>query len=398
MSRATTGLVARTRRVPMPEDPLALLGPGGFAWIHADGGLVTSGTAARVPAAEAADRLATVDCDDDVRRPGTGPVAAGALPFDDPGRAELVVPCRVWGWERGGAAWCTVLGPDDEPPAPAPPPRPGPARFVVTAGQGLDAWRRNVRRALEAIDRGEIEKVVLAREVEVEADTDLDVRVLAARLLATQPGCWVYASGGVVGASPELLVSRRGGEVVSRPLAGTVPRGTTREDDDRRVDALRASMKDAYEHRLVADEVARVLREVCTDVTVDAQPRVMRFADVAHLATTVRGRAGDHAPDALTLALALHPTPAVGGTPREPALALIGELEPFARGPYAGPVGWVDARGDGDVAVALRGAQVEGRRARLVAGAGIVAGSDPDDEWVETQAKLEPVLRALVRP
>jgi menaquinone-specific isochorismate synthase len=141
-----------------------------------------------------------------------------------------------------------------------------------------------------------------------------------------------------------------------------------------------------------------VLEPRCADLHADAVPEVAVFGPVAHLATPIRGRLSTPAPSALELARLLHPTPAVGGTPRRAALDAIRELEGFDRGRYAGPVGWVDARGDGEWAIALRGAELDGARARLVAGAGIVAGSDPDAEWAETQAKLEPMLRALVRP
>ncbi|MFI5053710.1 MAG: isochorismate synthase MenF, partial [Acidimicrobiia bacterium] len=204
---------------------------------------------------------------------------------------------------------------------------------------------------------------------------------------------FVYAIEGFVGASPELLVRRVGTIVESRPVAGT-----SLADGEESLRALAASVKDTREHRYVVDAIVAALGERCEELTVEAIPEVAVFGPVAHLATPIRGRLCEPAPNALELARLLHPTPAVGGTPRRPALDAIRALEGFDRGRYAGPVGWVDARGDGEWAIALRGAEIEGTRARLVAGAGIVAGSDPDAEWAETQAKLEPMLRALIRP
>jgi len=212
-------------------------------------------------------------------------------------------------------------------------------------------------------------------------------------LVASQPGSFVYASQGFVGASPELLVRRVGTVVESRPVAGT-----TVADSDAALLALAASVKDTREHRFVVDGIVDVLAPRCDELHADAVPDVAVFGPVAHLATPIRGRLAAPAPTALELAQLLHPTPAVGGTPRRAALDAIRALGGFDRGRYAGPVGWVDARGDGEWAIALRGAELDGARARLVAGAGIVAGSDPDAEWAETQAKLEPMLRALVVP
>jgi menaquinone-specific isochorismate synthase len=274
--------------------------------------------------------------------------------------------------------------------APAPPP---PTRFRVAAPRTRDDWRRAVERALAAIDVGDLEKVVLAREVLIEADAAFDAHEIVRRLVASQPGSFVYASEGFVGASPELLVRRTGDVVESRPVAGT-----TVADSDEALLALAASVKDTREHRYVVDGIVDVLGPRCAELHTDAVPEVAVFGPVAHLATPIRGRLTAPAPSALDLARLLHPTPAVGGTPRRAALDAIRDLEGFDRGRYAGPVGWVDARGDGEWAIALRGAELDGARARLVAGAGIVAGSDPEAEWAETQAKLEPMLRALVRP
>jgi menaquinone-specific isochorismate synthase len=392
---APARLRAVTREVGRAAEPVADLdalvaacGPHDFAWLHHDLRIVATGVAARVTAVDAADALAAIEVDDPIRLPGTGAIAVGALPFDPEQAGELVIPARVRG-ESGGRSWLTEIGPavDDVPDA-----RDGPARFTVAATRTREEWEAIVERAIAAIARGEMEKVVLAREIVVEADQPFDVRDVLARLVHQQPGCFVYASSGLVGASPELLVRRVGPVVESRPVAGTaVAEG---EESLRR---LAASVKDTHEHRFVVDGIVDALRPVCTMLEAGT-PQVAVFGPIAHLATPVRGELAADAPDALALARLLHPTPAVGGTPRRAALDSIRDLEGFDRGRYAGPVGWVDARGDGEWAIALRGAELDGSRARLVAGAGIVAGSDPAAEWAETQAKLEPMLRALVRP
>jgi menaquinone-specific isochorismate synthase len=260
---------------------------------------------------------------------------------------------------------------------------------------GRAVWTESVRRILATIDAGEVRKVVLARQLVVEGGGSFDRRVILDRLRRSHPSCFTYAAGDFVGASPELLIRRRGGEVASCPMAGTVRRGDTPEEDEALVAGLRRSVKETEEHRLLVEAVVSALAPVCAEPPTAGEPDVVRFPTVSHLATRVSGVLREPAPSALALAGLLHPTPAVGGLPRAEALAAIAALEGFDRGLYAGPVGWVDAHGDGEFAVALRGAQLDGPRARLVAGAGIVAGSDPDAEWAETEAKLRPMLAAV---
>jgi menaquinone-specific isochorismate synthase len=357
--------------------------------LHHETRLVASGVAARIAPDDVTAALAAIELDDPLELPGSGALAVGALPFDPDVAGELVIPARIHG-QVEGRAWVTEIGPAHvEGPARSV----DPARFTVAATRTRDEWEAAVRRALDAIARGSLEKVVLAREVLVEADTPFLPREVLARLLVQQPGCFVFASDGLVGASPELLVRRVRDVVESRPVAGTAV-----ADGDESLRRLAASVKDTHEHRFVVDAIVDALAPLCHELAVAEIPDVAVFGPIAHLATPVRGRLHDPAPDALALARRLHPTPAVGGTPRRAALDTIRALEGFDRGRYAGPVGWVDARGDGEWAIALRGAELDGTCARLVAGAGIVAGSDPGAEWAETQAKLEPMLRALVRP
>jgi menaquinone-specific isochorismate synthase len=344
--------------------------------------------------------------------PGAGPIAVGALPFDDRTPGSLVVPALVVMRRADGSGWVTTIGPGSGRPEPDPE-RIGHCSshgHTVLNGHAIAAsgadvalhelpgqavWTESVRRILATIDAGEVRKVVLARELVVEAGGRFDRRVILDRLRRSHPSCFTYAAGDFVGASPELLIRRRGNEVASCPMAGTVRRGDTPEEDEALVAGLRRSVKEAEEHRLLVEEVVSALAPVCAEPPTAGEPDVVRFPTVSHLATRVSGVLRDPAPSALALAGRLHPTPAVGGLPRSEALAAIADLEGFDRGLYAGPVGWVDANGDGEWAVALRGAQLDGPRARLSAGAGIVAGSDPDAEWAETEAKLRPMLAAV---
>ena len=391
-----SGLVARTRAVDRPGDLLDAFSPDGFAWLSDGSGFVTSGVAARVRAGDVDRVLAGLEVDDPVARVGTGAIAVSALPFHDASAGELVIPASVAGVDADGSAWRTEIGTTSPFASSATPP---PTRFSVEGRVSRAEWTSQVHAILDAVDAGDLAKAVLAREVVVHADAPFDTRVVVGRLRATQGGCVVFAADGLVGATPELLVRRQGASVTSRPMAGTIPRGATDAGDSAAEAALAASVKDGLEHRLVVDAVVEGLRAGGVDVTTVRGPDVARLATVSHLATTIAGtvepRSGR---SALELALRLHPTPAVGGAPQDVALAMLDDLETFDRGRYAGPVGWVDAHGDGEWAVALRCAELEGSTARLVAGAGVVAGSDPDAEWAETQAKLEPMLRVLVQP
>ncbi|MGZ8766153.1 MAG: isochorismate synthase [Acidimicrobiia bacterium] len=384
-------VVARTRFLPDDLDPLDALGPDGFAWLHDGVGFVTAGVAARVPVGDVDRVLAGFAVDDAVRGSGTGVIAVGALPFDPRTAGEMVVPAMVVGRTADGKAWITDV--ESVPPTPiAVSPRP--TRFTVRQGMGRDAWDAAVMRVRTEIDRDAVRKVVLARDVHVAADEPFDLPRVVRRLRTEQPGCFVFSVDGLVGASPELLLARAGLDVWSRPLAGTTPR-----IDDAALAGLAASTKDADEHRFVVDALVEEFRRRCGETVRVAGPEIMRFSTLAHLATTISGRLpAARAESALAFARALHPTPAVGGTPNDAAAALIDELEDGSRGRYAGPVGWVDADGNGEFALALRSAEIDGTDAVLRAGAGIVAGSDPGAEWAETEAKLAPMLSALIRP
>ncbi|MGO9876328.1 MAG: isochorismate synthase MenF [Acidimicrobiia bacterium] len=381
-------LAARTELLTDGGNLLDHLGPDGTAWLDGPRGFATAGIAAIVEPSHAVAALRAISRDDVATNQTThaaiGPRAVGALPFAGGGR--MIVPARIVERDRDGLMWRTVIGPAMPDTLRAAARSTTPTSYTISQVTDADAWDTNVSAVLALVDAGAVEKVVLAREVVIDASEPFDIGTIARTLHATQPDCIVYVDHGFVGASPELLVRRADHAVTARPMAGTGPRA----------DELVHSTKDAREHHFVVEAVVGVLSTVCDDVHALAV-RPVALTDLTHLATTITARVRDLDTSALDLALALHPTPAVGGTPRSMALATISRLERSPRGLYGGPCGWVDARGDGEFVVALRGAQIHGTRARLHAGAGIVAGSRSDTEWAETRAKLEPMLRALVR-
>ncbi len=266
-------------------------------------------------------------------------------------------------------------------------------------GAEREAWAAAVSAVLEAVRVGELEKAVLARIQDLELDRVPAVGDLVRFLRHENPRAHVFlfdfAPGGTLfGAAPEVLAELRGGRLHATAVAGSAARGDDDETDRRQADALLASKKDRAEHRMTVDEMRDVLTDRVTGLQVADDPRILPLARIQHLESPIEGavREGE---DVLSLVAALHPTPAVCGRPREAALRLIRAREPFARGWYAGPVGWFDVRGEGDFVPALRVGVGYGRRWRLFAGAGIVEGSDPELEWEETALKFEPALRAL---
>lgn len=415
-------LRARTRRLDADVDLLAFAGDDGAVFEKARAGVAGRGRALTIdwPAGDpagaaraAAEALAAIAADDEVGVPGTGPVAFGALPFVPGGAATLVVPEVVVGRVADGTRWITVVDDDGaprnpdlpDPDAPSPAdlvgPRasgPQPQRYTVESAHPPEWWCDLVELATKTMAGGAFEKVVLARRVDVTTDHPLDRHAVLDRLRTAYPGCHIVGIGAFVAASPELLVSVAGDIVRSHPMAGTAPRGGDPATDQRLAASLLASTTYRHEHQVTIDMVHDTLLGWCSYVDYEAEPSVVAVANLQHLATLVEGRLSRPTPSVLDLVAALHPTPAVAGRPRDVAVDWIAAHEDIDRGRYAGTAGWVDAAGNGAWAVSVRCAEIEGTRARLFAGNGIVADSDPRTELAETRVKLQAMLSAIVRP
>ena len=276
--------------------------------------------------------------------------------------------------------------------------RPGPDRFEVTYPESKDHYLRRVVSAKEAIAAGSFEKVVLARNCIVTANLPYRQDHLVTAIRSAQPKTTVFAIDGFLGASPELLIARRGTQIASTPLAGTVPHLPDAADNAATIASLFSSHKERFEHRVVVEEIEKVLTACGANLEAASEPEPLELATVTHLATHITGSLDiddTRRPSALELALALHPTPAIGGSPREAALAYLARTEPFERGRYGGPVGYVDANGDGAWWIGIRSATVDKNEAVLCAGGGIVAESDPESEFAETEAKFAALLPIL---
>lgn len=363
-------------------------GDAGFRLHAPSARLDAEGCLARLPAGPAATLGARAAAFFATPRPGPA-LLVGALPFDPHRDDALYQPARV-----SGAATAAAPGPVHVSHAVAEP----------TADAYAEAVARCVARLREADGDPALRKVVLARSLRVETVAAVDPHRLAARLgedasvttyvaplpvAAGQPPAWL------VGATPELLISRRGRSAISHPLAGSARRRADAGDDARAAEALLASAKDQGEHRHVVEAILDGLAPLCSRLHAPATPSLQATATMWHLGTRIEGRLKDPTVSAAALAGLLHPTPAVCGAPRLPALEAIRALEPVDRGFYAGAVGWTDAAGDGDWYVSIRCARVQGRAMRLFAGAGIVVGSRPELEVDETDAKFMALLNAL---
>jgi len=408
-------LVARTREIADPGPLVGLLPTDHpMTWLRNGEGIVCWGTAlthqtsgpTRFTDASAwwQEVCDEARVDDELQLPGTGLICMGSFAFADaPGASTVVVPRVVVG-RRGDHTWLTLIGPEtetspelmqrpelmqhDEPPAPAS------VAFADGSRSAAD-WEGAVWEAVIRINAGELEKVVMARDLIATATNDIDVRWPIRRLAEAYDMCWTFHVDGMVGATPELLVRRERGLVTSRVLAGTIRRTGDDVRDVALAGQLARSSKDLEEHEYAVRSVAEALQPHCTSMNVPEVPFVLHLPNVMHLATDVTGVVDPSGANLLELAAALHPSAAVGGTPTKTAVDLIDQIEGMDRGRYAGPVGWFDANGDGEFGIALRSAHVSGNKARLFAGCGIVANSDPEAELAESQAKLVPVRDAL---
>ncbi|MBW9214008.1 isochorismate synthase [Mumia sp. zg.B53] len=421
--RGPLRLVAQTVSLDpaaLEDVPLTHLLPadGALAWVRDGDGIVGWGEAARIETAgdkrfaEASQWWREVSAHavvrDRVGVPGSGLLAFGSFAFADdsgrtrgrePGSSVLIVPRVVVG-RRGGTTWVTTIReealapsadvvPTDTPSAPED------AVFTDGSTSGTQ-WESIVAEAVRRIEAGRLDKVVLARDLVADLAAPLDVRAPLRRLAEAYPNCWTFHVDHLFGATPEMLVRRERGLVTSRVLAGTIRRTGDDARDLALAGSLARSSKDLEEHEYAVRSVADALEPYCSSTNVPETPFVLHLPNVMHLATDVAGVVADHeSASALDLAEALHPSAAVGGTPRSVALELIAEIEHLDRGRYAAPVGWIDADGDGEWGIALRSAEYDGARVRLFAGCGIVADSDPEAELAEAQAKLVPVRDAL---
>lgn len=362
-------------------------------------GFAGRGEAARVPVDAAVALLASIEHDDRVG--GTpGPIAIGAVPFLPGADAELIVPAVLVGKDADGRAWVTSIDEPEIDVFDSAEPEPSAASYVLRPGTAIETYLDAVAAARDAVRAGRLDKAVIARPVFVESDRQIDVHAVLRRLKATFGSSYRFSVEGFIGASPELLVEVAGDVVRAHPLAGTT-RTTGDPELDRQLAAeLQASEKNQIEHRLAIEMVRDTLLPYCSYLDWAPEPSIVKVANVQHLGSQAEGRLSKPAPSVIELMRALQPTPAVGGHPRDAALALIAEVEGFERGPYGGCVGWVDGQGNGTWAVALRCAELAPDRtsARLVAGGGIVAASDPLAELAETQAKFQAMLSAIVRP
>ena len=390
-----------------PADPLVWSRRG--AWLVGVGDALTL-TAAGTDTASLADRwrevAAAAHVDDHVEAPGSGLVAFGALPFaaHSASPAVLTVPRLTIG-HAGDRTWATWVLPDAGAPDPTEPiPVPFGPHWSAAVGPGAltpEGYQDAVRAGLAAIAAGEVSKVVLARDLAGTVPAGSDLRRLVRSLASGYPATWVYAVHGLIGASPETLVTVAGGTVTARVLAGTVARGADPDADREAALALASSVKDLDEHGYAVRSLVDALTPHTSALAASEQPFTLALPNVWHLATDVEATTAADT-SVLDLIAVLHPTAAVAGTPTDAALAAIARIEPSDRGRYAGPVGWVDAHGDGEWAIALRGAQFDlaGADERGIpftahAGAGIVAGSDPEAELLETRVKFRPIVDAL---
>ena len=399
-------LVVRTVAVDLADLPLLDLLPeqDPLSWIRRDEGVVGWGVAARLETAGQtrfsdavkwwSETVARADVDDRVGEPGTGLLCFGAFAFaDEPGDSVLVVPQVIVG-RRGDRTWLTTISVETPTLAATGAPR-APVGLTFSDGsRNGEEWMTIVAEAVGRISSGDLEKVVLARDLIATLDEPLDVRWPLHRLADQYEMCWTFHVDGLFGATPELLVRRERGLVTSRVLAGTIRRTGDDERDLALAATLARSSKDLEEHEYAVRSVADALEPHCSSMNVPEAPFVLHLPNVMHLATDVNGVVHDVA-SSLQLAESLHPSAAVGGTPTSAAVALISEIEGMPRERYAGPVGWMDASGDGEWGIALRSALITDSGVRLFAGCGIVASSDPEAELAESQAKFVPVRDAL---
>ena len=376
-----------------------------FTWVRNGEGLVGWGVYAETTVVgagrfEAArtwwhEQLDSFEINNEVHGAGTGPVLFTSFAFDQQEESRLVIPKVVVGI-KNQTTWITWIGDENQPkllekPAGTQLPK------VTWRDNDIDAWKKKVQSAVEVIRRDSLDKVVLAREIIADIDSPIDPRTVLRKLAKDYPGTWVYSNNGLIGATPELLIRLNNSMVVSRVLAGTISKTGDDSKDLALAASLARSSKDLEEHEYAVRSVADALAPFCSSTNVPDAPFVLHLSNVMHLATDVTGaiKEGHKVIDIFSILSKLHPSAAVCGTPTNAAAELIKQFEGINRGRYAGPIGWIDARGDGEQGLALRCGYLKDREVHAYAGCGIVAGSDAEHEAAESQAKLLPIINAL---
>ena len=343
------------------------------------------------------EQVSALEIHNNVHGTGTGPILFTSFSFDPSEESVLVIPQVVVG-QRNGKSWITWIGSTPQPALSNADFEKDPLTLQWSGSNG-DVWQDRVARAVAKIKNETLEKVVLARFVTATSDKPINPRNLLKSLASEYPLTWVYANSGLVGATPELLVRLSKSLVTSRILAGTIRKTGDDERDLALAGSLARSSKDLEEHEYAVRSVADALTPLCSSMNVPESPFVLHLSNVMHLATDVTGVLADsyNPVDIFELVARLHPSAAVCGTPTEIAQRTIDEIEGISRGRYAGPIGWIDANGDGELGIALRCGQIasDSKSIRIYAGCGIVAGSDPEREYAESQAKLLPMRNAL---
>lgn len=389
--------------------PLLDLLPEGeqFTWVRGGEGLVGWGVHASTTVS-GRDRfedarkwwhqqLETFSISNSVHGSGTGPVLFTSFSFDRNQESVLVIPKVIVG-QKGSNSWITWIGSDAQPQLAETVPALAPSTFTFSDGTlSADEWKKRVTEVINRVNTNGVDKVVLARDIVANSDSEIDARPILKKLSSEYPSTWVFSVDGLVGATPELLLRLSRGMVTSRVLAGTIPKTGNDEKDLALAASLARSSKDLEEHEYAVRSVADALDPFCSSTNVPESPFVLHLANVMHLATDVTGaliESKQHI-DAFSLLKNLHPSAAVCGTPRNLAFDVIDEIEGMDRGRYAGPVGWIDASGDGELGIALRCGQITDRKIRIFAGCGIVAASIPEKEVEESNAKMIPMRSAL---
>jgi menaquinone-specific isochorismate synthase len=410
--RATTRLLSEvSSRYAIDQIDLnSFAGSEGMLFVRNGIGVATHGIAARLASRDAKEFLASIQIDDSVKAPGSGPVLIGSIPFDSQELHEFVLPKILVCKSEDGRCWVTAVDIEEIELAHVFESHVSEAfissssttssSYTVAPGVEIDTYLQAVTVARDAVRSGTITKAVIARDVIVTSTNPIDIRAVLLRLRNSFGTSYQFSIDGFVGASPELLVSILDGEVSSHPLAGTAPRTGDPTTDSEIATALLSSTKNQIEHRIVIDAVHDTLLPWCSYLDWEPEASIVAVANVQHLGTHMSGRLSEPFLHILDAVYALSPTPALGGFPRDKALQLISDVEGMSRGRYGGAVGWFDSKGNGVWAVAIRCAEYSNNNmnARLFAGGGIVADSDPLSELAETQAKLQAMLAAIIRP